>query len=193
LAERSLVDKVVQLAATLRTARIPHAFGGALAFAYYGEPRSTVDIDLNLFVGTDRSTRVMDVLEPLGVVRARNEGALVRDGQARLWWGRTPLDLFFSYDPLHEAMREAVRRVPFAESAIPILGPEHLMITKVVFDRAKDWIDIDQMLVAVPVLDLDEIHRWLERLLGADDRRVRHLQELEAEVLGHGEDAGRRV
>jgi hypothetical protein len=193
LAELSLVDKVVQLAATLRTAHIPHAFGGALAFAYYGEPRATVDIDLNLFVGTDRSTRIMDVLEPLGVARARNEGALVRDGQARLWWGRTPLDLFFSYDPLHEAMRQGLRRVPFADVDIPILGPEHLTITKVVFDRAKDWIDIEQMLVAVPVLDLDEVHRWLERLLGPDDRRLGHLCQLEVEVLGHSEDGGPRV
>ncbi len=29
---------------------IPHAFGGALALAYYAEPRATIDIDLNVFV-----------------------------------------------------------------------------------------------------------------------------------------------
>src|SRR5262249_14713784 len=29
---------------------VPHAFGGALALAYYAEPRATVDIDLNVFL-----------------------------------------------------------------------------------------------------------------------------------------------
>src|SRR5581483_3335627 len=130
--EPSLVDKVVQLHSALRRGRLPHAFGGALAFAYYGEPRSTVDIDLNLFVGTDRYERAMVLLEPIGVGPARNVAALQRDGQARLWWGRTPVDLFFSYDPLHEAMRQGARRVPFAGTTIPILAPEHLLTTKVV-------------------------------------------------------------
>lgn len=27
---------------------IPHAFGGALALAYYAEPRATIDIDLKI-------------------------------------------------------------------------------------------------------------------------------------------------
>jgi hypothetical protein len=193
MAEPSLVDKVVQLHAALRRGRLPHAFGGALAFAYYGEPRSTVDIDLNLFVGTARYDRVMTLLQPLGVGRARNVAALERDGQARLWWGRTPVDLFFSYDPLHEAMRVGARTVPFADTTIPILGPEHLLTTKVVFDRAKDWIDVEQMLVAVPLLDLAEVHRWLDRLLGADDPRYAHLRVLERGVLGEAAEGGPRV
>jgi hypothetical protein len=193
MAELSLVDKVVQLAGTLRTARIPHAFGGALAFAYYGEPRATVDIDLNLFVATGRYERIMECLGPLGVARARNVEALKRDGQARLWWGRTPLDLFFSYDPVHVAMRRGARTVPFSDTTISILGPEHLLTTKVVFDRAKDWIDIEQILIAVPALVLAEVHGWLHRLLEPDDRRLRHLADLELGVLGHPEDGGRRV
>ncbi len=193
MAEPSLVDKVVELHAALRRGRLPHAFGGALAFAYYGEPRSTVDIDLNLFVGTARYERTMTLLEPIGVSRARDVVALERDGQARLFWGRTPVDLFFSYDALHDAMRLGARTVPFADATIPILGPEHLLTTKVVFDRAKDWIDIAQMLVAVPVLDLPEVHRWLDRLLGESDRRFAHLRQLEQEVLGEQVEGGRRV
>jgi hypothetical protein len=193
MAEPSLVEKVVQLDGALRGARLSHAFGGALAFAYYGEPRSTVDIDLNLFVGTNRYERTIEVLGPLGVSPARDPGALVRDGQARLSWGRTPVDLFFSYDPLHDAMRRGVRTVPFSDTTIPILGPEHLMTTKVVFDRAKDWIDIEQMLVAVGELDLAEVREWLDRLLGSDDRRVGHLSELVGRVLGDHEGGGRRV
>jgi len=189
VSELSLVDKVLSLHLTLDDVTIVHAVGGALAFAYYGEPRATVDIDVNLFVSPDRYRQVVDILEPLGIA-ASDADAVVRDGQARLWWGRTPLDLFFSYDPVHGAMEEGIRRVPFAGSTIPILGPEHLLVVKVVFNRAKDWIDIEQMLVAVPALDLGEVHRWLDRLLGPDDERQVHVRALELILLGDGADQG---
>jgi hypothetical protein len=185
-ADLSLVQKVVLLGRVLTKARIPHAFGGALAFAYYGEPRATVDIDLNLFVDATDYPQAMQALEPIGISPVANPDALVRDGQVRLWWGRTPVDLFFSYDPLHEAMRDDTRMVSFANTTIPILGPEHLLVAKVAFNRAKDWIDIEQMLVAVPGLDLSEVHRWVDRLVGADDPRLVHLQDLEASLLGSG-------
>jgi hypothetical protein len=154
-----LAQKVVLLEQALTKRRVPHAFGGALAFAYYGEPRATVDIDLNMFVDVEHYEDVMQVLEPLGVSRAKNLTAVARDGQTRLWWDRTPVDLFFSYDPVHEAMRDGTRMVPFSAITIPILSPEHLVVAKVVFNRAKDWIDIEQMLVAVPSLNGDEIQR----------------------------------
>jgi hypothetical protein len=185
----ALAEKVVLLAQVLEKAGIPHAFGGALAFAYYGEPRATVDIDLNLFVGSDAYARTIKVLEPIGVAPSRDPAAVARDGQVRLWWGRTPVDLFFSYDPLHDAMRDGVKNVPFSSTTIPILAPEHLLVAKVAFDRAKDWIDIAQMLVAVPALDLDDVHRWMDRLMGAGDPRQLHLRQLEVELLG-GEPPG---
>jgi hypothetical protein len=181
-----LAQKVVELEQVLTRRRVPHAFGGALAFAYYGEPRATVDIDLNIFVESTDYEEVMKVLEPIGVARAKDPAAVQRDGQTRLWWERTPVDLFFSYDPLHDAMRDGTRMVPFATTTIPILSPEHLLVAKVVFNRAKDWIDIEQMLVAVPALNRDEIHYWLEHLVGADDRRRVRFRALE-EQLPNGE------
>jgi hypothetical protein len=182
----SLVDKVVRLVQALERAGVPFAVGGALAFAYYGEPRATIDVDLNLFVAPSRYGRIIKILEPLGVTPAADATVVQRDGQVRLWWGRTPLDLFFSYDPVHEAMRDGIRQVPFSTITMPILGPEHLLVAKVAFDRAKDWIDVAQMLVAVPALDLDGLHRWLDRLVGSDDERHLHLLALEHQLLSSG-------
>ena len=48
--------------------------------------------------------------------------------QARLASGRTPLDLFFVYDEVHDAMRDARRLVPFGDGTIPVLSPEHLVL-----------------------------------------------------------------
>jgi hypothetical protein len=173
----SLPEKVVALDGALDAARIPHAFGGALALAYYAEPRATIDIDVNVFVTTERSDDVRAALEPLGVVPG-DESKLKRDGQSRWRWDETPVDLFFDNDPIHEAMRGAIRRVPFGEDRIPILGPEHLLICKVAFDRTKDWLDIEQMLTAVDEFDEAEVWRWVNRLLDADDPRRVRLEEL---------------
>src|SRR5262245_61966535 len=103
--EPSLPEKIVAIPAGLRQAPIEPAFGGALALAYYAEPRSTIDVDVNVFVSTERWLDVRRGLAPLGVETGELDlAALDRDGQCRLWWGRTPLDLFFSYSDIHEQM-----------------------------------------------------------------------------------------
>lgn len=176
--EPSLPEKVVAIHTGLAKARVPHAIGGALALAYYAEPRATVDVDVNLFVPTDRWPEVREALAPLGVGVDLDRAALERDGQVRLWWGRNPVDLFFAYDEFHAAMRRAARKVPFADTTIPILSPEHLAVCKAMFDRPKDWIDIEQILVATDPLDLAEIESWLDRMTPAEDQRRTKLAEL---------------
>ncbi len=176
-----LPDKVIAIHEALLEAKIPHAIGGALALAYYATPRATIDIDLNVFVPTEQWREVSDALGPLGVAIDDLDAAqLERDGQCRLWWGDNAVDLFFAYDPIHEKMRVQARRVPFAGTTIPILSPEHLTVCKAMFDRRKDWLDIEQMLVATDELDTAEIEQWLERMVGESDPRLQRLAELKA-------------
>lgn len=174
----SFPDKVVAINRALGTAKIPHAIGGAIAFAYYAEPRLTVDVDVNVFVATARWPEVRAALVELGVDVAADDAALIRDGQVRLWWGDNAVDLFFSYDPFHDEMEGAIRRVPFGGDRIPILGPEHLAICKALFDRPKDWLDLEAMLAFTDPLDLDEIRSWLTRMVGPDDERLEKLDAI---------------
>lgn len=174
----SLPEKVVAIHRALAAAKVPHAIGGALALAYYAEPRATVDVDVNVFVATGRWPRIREALATLGVDVGIDEAALERDGQVRLWWGRNPVDLFFSYDPFHDEMEGATRRVPFADTRIPILAPEHLTICKAMFDRPKDWLDIEAILVVAEPLDVGAIKSWLTRMVGAGDARLAKLDAL---------------
>ena len=172
---RTLPERIVALESAL--AVVPHAFGGALALAYYAEPRATIDIDLNVFVPADHFPEVAGPLLALGVAadEPRAVASIARDGQARVMWDRTPIDLFFSYDAFHDAAASARRVVPFAESTIPILAPEHLIVCKVVFDRPKDWVDIDAILTAGVPLDAAEILRWVGRVAGDADPRYERI------------------
>jgi hypothetical protein len=177
LTELSLAGRVVALHQALQ--QVPHAFGGALALAYYAEPRATVDIDLNLFVPTERLAEVAAPLRDLGVtIDADVAGLIERDGQARAWWDATPIDLFFAYDAFHEAAARARRSVPFADVDIPILAPEHLMVCKVIFDRPRDWVDIDAMRALPQTIDAPEVLRWVARLAGDEDRRYERVATL---------------
>lgn len=175
MSEPSLPEKILSIDARLEAARLPHAFGGALALAYYATPRATIDIDVNVFVDADRSDEVFGVLAPLGVERpdAREAERLRRDGQARVRWGRTPIDLFFAYDPFHEACLARRRIVPFGEGeTIHVLSAEDLVVFKSIFDRDKDWRDIDELVFAMDDdLDAVWILDWLERIVGRDDAR----------------------
>lgn len=188
--EVPLPDKVVAIHKALAGAKISHAIGGAVALAYYAEPRATVDVDINVFLTPALWPRVRDALGPLGVDVDTDEAALEREGQVRLWWGRNPVDLFFSYDPLHDEMEEATRRVPFSGVRIPILAPEHLAICKAVFDRPKDWLDIEAMVVVAEPLDVARIESWLRRMAGPHDPRFAKLGEIldRREVPRHTDD-----
>jgi hypothetical protein len=179
--EPSLPEKVILIHEALEDARIPHALGGALALAYYADPRATIDIDVNVFLPTDRWPHVVAALEALGVdIGNLDPAALERDGQCRLWWGDNAVVLFFSYSPIHDEMKKESRRVPFAEVTVPILSPEHLAVCKAMLDRRKDWLDIEQMLIVTDELDKPKIERWLERMVGTDDERLDRLRDLTA-------------
>ncbi len=179
--EPPLPDKVIAIHEALRGSKVPHAIGGALALAYYATPRATIDIDVNVFVPAKVWRDVIDALGPLGVMTEDlDSAALERDGQCRLWWGDNPIDLFFAYDPIHAEMRKEARRVPFGGVTIPILAPEHLAVCKAMFDRRKDWLDIEQMLIADEELDVDVVEGWLERMVGKQDPRMQPLAELKA-------------
>ena len=174
----TLAQRILVLDGALE--QIPHAFGGALALAYYAEPRATVDIDVNLFVTTDRFPEVAARLVALGIdADDPAAGEIVRrDGQARLMWDATPIDMFFAYDEFHDAAARAIRSVPFADSTIPILGPEHLVACKAVFSRPQDWVDIDAILSTDTVVDVVEVLRWVGRVAGDTDPRYERVVAL---------------
>ncbi len=62
---RTMAERVAAIDDAL--AGVPHAFGGALALAYYAEPRATIDIDVNVFVPPASFATVLDPLARLGV------------------------------------------------------------------------------------------------------------------------------
>jgi len=168
----NLPERVVTVARSLGAAGIPHAFGGAIALAYCtGEARATVDMDINVFVPVDQADVVLAAL-PRGVERPAGTVATIeRDGQVRLWWEGTPVDLFFNTTRFHEEAALRARSGPFGPIDLPVLACRDLAVFKAFFDRTKDWADLEAMADA-GALDVGGVAGVLAEYLGADDSRV---------------------
>jgi hypothetical protein len=174
----SIVDKIVALHDALDTAGMPHAFGGALALAWCTlQARGTIDIDLNVFVDSSRSAEVFAAL-PSDVRRDDEDLArCVRDGQVRLWWGHTPVDIFTNTTEFHGAAGERAVTHEFASREMPFLSCADVAVFKAFFNRSQDWVDIEAIVVA-GMLDADLTLGALVRYLGVDDARVERLRAL---------------
>lgn len=101
---------------------------------------------------------------------------IVAERQIRLWWDETPVDLFFDYVPVHADAARHGRTVPFAGTRIPVLGPVELAAFKVMYDRTRDWADIEAM-VAAETVDLDAVRATLAPMLAFEDPRFARLDE----------------
>lgn len=173
-----LPERIVALHLALDAGSVPHAFGGALALAWCTQQaRGTIDVDINIFVPPAEVDQVIAAL-PAGVAWSDDDiAAIQRDGQVRLWWDRTPVDLFFSTTEFHDQAMGRVRREPFLAHQLPFLSCSDLAVFKAFFDRTRDWADLEDMAEA-GTLDVPTVLAVLIEHLGPDDHRVGRLHAL---------------
>jgi len=174
----TLPQKIVELHRALAAGGVPHAFGGALALAWCTRrARGTIDVDVNLFVPPERAPEVLAAL-PAGVTWGDEDVARIdADGQVRLWWGTTPVDLFFSTTDFHDRAASRARLEPFLDDELPFLSCRDLAVFKAFFDRTRDWADLEEM-AAAGALDVETVLGVLVRYLGGEDHRVARLRAL---------------
>lgn len=174
----NVIDKMVAIHLALDAAAIPYAFGGALALAWCTEQaRGTLDIDLNLFVGVDEVPRALAALPPDVTWTDDDLSQLRADGQARLRWDDTPVDVFFNTTEFHERAASRARVEPFAGHHMPFLACRDLAVFKAFFDRTRHWADLEAMAEA-GTLDVSAVAGVLVVYLGAGDDRIARLRAL---------------
>jgi hypothetical protein len=167
-----LPSVMVELSRTLEAAGIGHAFGGALALAWCTErARGTIDLDVNCFISLEEIDRLLTAL-PAGFNRDEQAVQLLRStGQARFFWGPIPVDLFCNTTAFHDGLERRVRVEHFAGAQVPFLSCTDLAVFKAMFNRPKDWVDLQEV-VNAGTCDHDVVAGVLVRYLGVDDERV---------------------
>jgi len=182
-----VLERAVALSQALDAAGLRHAIGGALALGYHvSEPRGTRDIDVNVSVDPDDARRLFDSL-PKQIQWSRADvDRAVRDGQVRLFWPvhdelPLPVDLFLPQHALHGVVAGRSEIVPMLDTQVPVLSATDLTIFKALFDRRKDWGDIEALLRFGKV-DQQEVVRWLSSIVGPGDDRIGRFNGLAREV-----------
>jgi hypothetical protein len=169
----------------LDDAGLDHAFGGALALMHYvAEPRTTWDVDVNISVVKEDAEVVVEALSELVQPTEEQVALLKRDGQVRLHVGRYPLDIFLAEHEFHHEIRMMSSIRPFGDRELPYISATHLTVLKAMFNRSKDWVDIESMLRHGSV-DVQRAIGWLVTLQGPDEEapaRIRAMSLLGPEV-----------
>jgi hypothetical protein len=179
-----VLERAVDVHRRLDRGGIAHAIGGALALAYHvSQARATNDIDLNVSADPKEPQSVFTLLPADVPWTDRDIAAVRRDGQVRLRWPlpeggpAIPLDLFFPQHDLHDAIDRRAELVPMLDATVPILSATDLLVFKALFDRRKDWADIEELLRFGKV-DVDQARRWLASIVGRNDKRLTTLAEV---------------
>jgi hypothetical protein len=180
---KPILDAIVELHDGLDAAGIHHAFGGAFALLWCtGEPRTTIDIDLNIFAPPADTERVLAALPAEVVVTEDNVATLTADGQCRLMFDGIPVDIFLDTTRFHDDLHLHVVEHELADRLLPFLGCNDLAVFKAFFNRRKDWADIEEMLQAGR-LDLPYVTGVLTEYLGPGDERILQLHAIRDEAI----------
>jgi hypothetical protein len=179
---KPIIDAIVELHDGLDAAGIRHAFGGAFALLWCtGEPRTTVDIDLNIFAPPTETQQVLNALPAAIVATDEDVSALSVDGQCRLMFDGIPVDIFLDTTRFHDDLHLHVAEHRLAERLLPFLGCDDLAVFKAFFNRRKDWADIEEMLRAGR-LNVPYVTGVLTQYLGPGDERIRELHAVVDEI-----------
>lgn len=185
-----VLERGIAVVRALDAHGVPTAIGGALALGYHiEEPRGTRDIDLNIAVDKNRAAEILAHL-PADVPWTDDHlTAIDRDGQVRIMWPipdadvvPIPLDLFFAGHELHEKAVARAITVPMLDAQVRILTATDLVVFKALYDRGKDWVDIQYVVdYDPPSFRQSEAVDWVGRIVGFDDPRTRRLAKLRPE------------
>jgi hypothetical protein len=148
---------------------------GAQAVLVWGRPRLTGDVDVTMFLDPEDPEAFVAAMAGAGFeLRVAN----VRDFVARTrvfpfthTVSGLALDVVLGGAGLEEEFLRTARQVDVGGLTVPVIGPEELIVTKVLAGRAKDLDDVRGILSAQEgALDLHRVRTLLHALEAAIDR-----------------------
>ena len=150
---------------------------GAQAVILWGAPRMSADVDVTVEVALEDALGFTADMQRAGFdLRVRNVEDFVAKTRVLPFLHRQtgmPLDVVLAGPGLEELFLQRVREVEIAQTTIPVISPEDLIVTKILAGRSKDIEDIRGILrERQKSLDLDLIRETLhllEQALGQSD------------------------
>jgi predicted nucleotidyltransferase len=161
----SVLDTAVQIAAFLDKQEVPYAVIGGLAVQYWGEPRTTVDVDIVVMVSPDRTAAFLEAAVGEFKPRLNDAVSFALANRTLLISGAdgTPVDIALGIPGYEEEVVRRVVTVTLPDNhCIRLISPEDLIIHKCIAGRSRDVEDIERVLVRQRLsVDVGYIRQWL--------------------------------
>ena len=169
----------------LARAGVECAVMGGFAVRHWAIPRPTYDVDFAVSLEGDALVHLLRTLEKEGFVVDRQFTSGFTDalsGMRKVNIGCFEsgtvwrIDIFLATTPFARSAFD--RRVPteFEGMKLSVVTAEDLLLFKLLADRHKDRMDVEDMLLVCGQLDTAYLRKWAEHL-GISDRLERALRE----------------
>ena len=177
MSEQSLQDLFISalrdLSEWLDSFPVPYTTIGGVAVSLLAQPRATRDIDVVVWLDESRwknlwlkaaehglESRIQDPLE----FAANSRVLLLKHSGSGIG-----LDVIFGGLAFEKEMIESAASLRLGGFTIKVPSPEHLIVTKALAQRGRDLEDIESILEAFPLLNLERIRFWAGQFANALD------------------------
>ena len=167
------LDSIYQITGLLERRGVPHAFIGGVALNTWGVPRATFDLDLAVAVPANRMEGLLAELRQAGAVvdpvferGFRDRIAGMEQVHVHLAAGSSLLavDLFLATTPFLESVLARRVTIDLGRGPIWVCTAADLILFKLVADRGKDRVDVENVVSVQGVPEREYLLRWSEVL-----------------------------
>jgi hypothetical protein len=137
---------VAEVAAALDQLAVPYMLVGGLAVASWGEPRTTLDVDLSVWAPSGLDS-VVAALERSFTPAIQDVSRFVAKTRVLplSTSGGIRIDVIFAALPFEEEMIGRASRKRFGDRFVPVASVEDLILLKSVSERTKDQEDVRRL------------------------------------------------
>lgn len=137
-------EALVGVARFLEEARIPYTVIGGVANLFWGVPRTTLDVDVTVWVEEEGIPSLIQRLAGPFRLLPDHPAEFVRETRVLPMETKQGFraDVIFGVLPFEEAAIRRARVMSVAGQAVRICSPEDLIIYKIVSDRLRDREDV---------------------------------------------------
>jgi predicted nucleotidyltransferase len=161
----SVLDTAVEIASFLDEQGVPYAVIGGLAVQYWGEPRTTMDVDIVVLVSPDRTQAFLEAAVRRFTARLQDAVSFAQTNRMLLLSDAdgTPIDISLGIPGYEEGVLQRAVTVTLPDNrVIRLVSPEDLIIHKCIAGRPRDKEDVERVLVRQRLsVEVGYIRQWL--------------------------------
>lgn len=176
-----------KVADVLEQLRIEFAISGALALSYHSLPRTTFDVDVNVWIDLEEIPKVLHAMHHISPVGFLDEEGAPKQpltihqlceytmkqsretGLLRFVWYDTLVQMFLPITSDHISAAKHSRQLGLPDMVngklIPVVSPQTIALMKLLFFRPKDKADLENLIVGCHSLDASAVLTAIRRLM----------------------------